>query len=100
MKDPDKPGSIIPLIPIIPQMKTKIGLAFDSAGVIKLRDIAVYKPGMHSTTQTELVVKFWGDGSYLDNVSKKDKERMEMDSLINSHICEMSEGMLSLSHVG
>jgi len=40
----------------------------------KLRDIAVYKPGMHSTTQTELVVKFWGDGSYLDNVSKKDPE--------------------------
>lgn len=40
----------------------------------KLRDIAVYKPGMHSTTQTELVVKFWGDGSYLDNVSKKDAE--------------------------
>ena len=38
----------------------------------KLRDIAVYKPGMHSTTQTELVVKFWGNGSYLDNVSKKD----------------------------
>ena len=38
----------------------------------KLRDIAVYKPGMHSTTQTELVVKFWGDGSYLDNVSKRD----------------------------
>jgi hypothetical protein len=40
----------------------------------KLRDIAVYKPGMYSTTQTELVVKFWGDGSYLDNVSKKDKD--------------------------
>jgi len=40
----------------------------------KLRDIAVYKPGMHSTTQTELVVKFWGDGSYLDNVSKRDKD--------------------------
>ena len=39
-----------------------------------LRDIAVYKPGMHSTTQTELVVKFWGDGSYLDNVSKRDKD--------------------------
>jgi len=38
----------------------------------KLRDIAVYKPGMHSTTQTELVVSFWGNGSYLDNVSKKD----------------------------
>ena len=39
-----------------------------------LRDIAVYKPGMYSTTQTELVVKFWGDGSYLDNVSKRDKD--------------------------
>jgi len=38
----------------------------------KLRDIAVYRPGMHSTTQTELVVSFWGEGSYLDNVSKKD----------------------------
>lgn len=40
----------------------------------KLREIAVYKPGMHSTTQTELVVTFWGDGSYLDNVSKRDEE--------------------------
>ena len=40
----------------------------------KLKDIAVYKPGMHSTTQTELVVKFWGDGSYLDNVAKRDKD--------------------------
>ena len=38
----------------------------------KLRDIAVYKPGMYSTTQTEYVVSFWGNGSYLDNVSKKD----------------------------
>ena len=40
----------------------------------KLKNIAVYKPGMHSTTQTELVVAFWGDRSYLDNVSKKDPE--------------------------
>lgn len=38
----------------------------------KLRNIAVYKPGMHSTTQTELVVAFWGERSYLDNVSKRD----------------------------
>lgn len=38
----------------------------------KLKDIAVYKPGMYSTTQTELVVAFWGNGSYLDNVSKRD----------------------------
>jgi hypothetical protein len=42
----------------------------------KLRDIAVYKAGsgFHSTTQTEFVVKFWGNGSYLDNVSKRDKD--------------------------
>jgi predicted DNA-binding WGR domain protein len=38
----------------------------------KLRDIAVYKPGMYSTTETDKVVMFWGNGSYLDNVSKKD----------------------------
>jgi len=57
----------------------------------KLRDIAVYKPGMYSTTQTELVVKFWGDGSYLDNVSKKDPElaakKLE-ESVINDFIEE------------
>ena len=40
----------------------------------KLKEIAVYKPGMYSTTQTELVVTFWGNGSYLDNVSKRDEE--------------------------
>jgi len=42
----------------------------------KLKDIAVYKAGsgFHSTTQTEFVVKFWGNGSYLDNVSKKDSK--------------------------
>lgn len=40
----------------------------------KLREIAVYKPGMYSTTQTEYVVAFWGDRSYLDNVSKRDPE--------------------------
>lgn len=58
----------------------------------KLRDIAVYKPGMHSTTQTELVVKFWGDGSYLDNVSKRDKDlaakKLE-ESVVNEDVlCE------------
>lgn len=40
----------------------------------KLKNIAVYKPGMYSTTQTELVVAFWGNGSYLDNVSKRDSK--------------------------
>jgi hypothetical protein len=40
----------------------------------KLREIAIYKKdiGFHSTTQTKYVVKFWGNGSYLDNVSKRD----------------------------
>ena len=56
----------------------------------KLRDIAVYKPGMHSTTQTELVVKFWGDGSYLDNVSKRDKnlaaKKLEENTNMKSEI--------------
>ena len=28
------------------------------------------------------------------------KHQREMDSILNAHICEMSEGMMSLSHVG
>ena len=41
-----------------------------------MRDVALYRAGsgFHSTTQTEYVIAFWGDGSYLDNVSKKDKD--------------------------
>lgn len=41
-----------------------------------MRDVALYKAGsgFHSTTQTEYVIAFWGDGSYLDNVSKKDAD--------------------------
>jgi len=57
----------------------------------KLRDIAVYKPGMYSTTQTELVVAFWGNGSYLDNVSKKDPKlaaKKVEESVINDFIEE------------
>ena len=58
----------------------------------KLRDIAVYKPGMHSTTQTELVVKFWGEGSYLDNVSKRDKDlaakKLEESVVTEDVLCE------------
>jgi hypothetical protein len=45
---------------------------------------------MHSTTQTELVVKFWGDGSYLDNVSKRDKnlaaKKLEENTNMKSEI--------------
>lgn len=41
-----------------------------------MRDVALYKAGsgFHSTAQTEYVIAFWGDGSYLDNVSKKDAD--------------------------
>ena len=57
----------------------KQALAFMSKEIetnSKLKDIAVYNAssGFHSTTQTEYVVKFWGKGSYLDNVSKKDSK--------------------------
>lgn len=40
----------------------------------KCKEIAIYKdgPGFHSTADTDAVVAWWGDGSYLDNVSKKD----------------------------
>ena len=51
----------------------------------------------------EEIAKYWAEKMFLpprEFVSKKDKERMEMDSLINAHICEVSEGMMSLSHVG
>ena len=44
MNEPDSPGSIIPLIPIIPQMKTKNRFSFSVAGVIKLRDRAIPVP--------------------------------------------------------
>ena len=59
----------------------------------KLKEIAIYNAGsgFHSTTQTEFVVKFWGNGSYLDNVSKKDnklaskklEEKNNMENNIN-----------------
>lgn len=59
----------------------------------KLRDIAVYKPGMHSTTQTELVVSFWGNGSYLDNVSKKDS-KLAAKKLEESVVTEAKRGTI------
>jgi len=59
----------------------------------KLRDIAVYKPGMHSTTQTEYVVSFWGDRSYLDNVSKKDP-KLAAKKLEESAVTEAKRGTI------
>jgi hypothetical protein len=42
----------------------------------KCKEIAIYKDGsgFNSTADTEAVVAWWGDGSYLDNVSKKDSK--------------------------
>ena len=42
----------------------------------KLREIAIYSDtdGFHSTTQEDKLVSWWGDGSYWDNVSKKNPE--------------------------
>lgn len=59
----------------------------------KLKDIAVYKPGMHSTTQTELVVAFWGNGSYLDNVSKRDP-KLAAKKLDESVVTEANQDAL------
>lgn len=41
-----------------------------------LKEIAVYNAGsgFHSTADTDAVITWWGDGSYLDNVSKKDSK--------------------------
>lgn len=41
-----------------------------------IRDLAIFnaKPGFHSTAQDEYLIGWWGEGSYWDNVSKKDKE--------------------------
>ena len=37
-------------------------------------DIFNAGPGFHSTADTDAIVAFWGDGSYTDNVAKKDSK--------------------------
>ena len=44
------------------------------------------------------IAKFWKQNMMLSNRKMSDKEFE--DSILNGYICEMSEGMLSLSHVG
>lgn len=41
-----------------------------------LKEIAIYNAGsgFHSTSDVDAVVSWWGEGSYLDNVSKKDSK--------------------------
>ena len=47
------------------------------------------------------VSEFWQSELGIDAYAKEAAERQrEIDSLINAHICEVSEGMMSLSHVG
>ena len=47
------------------------------------------------------ISEFWQSELGIDLFyAEEDAKRKEMDSLINAHICEMSEGMMSLSHVG
>ena len=47
------------------------------------------------------ISEFWQSELGIDAYAKEADERQrEIDSLINAHICEVSEGMMSLSHVG
>ena len=47
------------------------------------------------------ISEFWQSELGIDAYAKEANERQkEIDSLINAHICEVSEGMMSLSHVG
>ncbi len=51
----------------------------------------------------EEIAKFWAENMFIpprEFISKEEKRQREIDSLINQHICEVSEGMLSLSHTG
>ena len=44
MYDPESPGNIIPIIPIIPHIKTKNKFEFSVAGVINTRENAIIVP--------------------------------------------------------
>ena len=47
------------------------------------------------------ISEFWQSELGIDAHAEEAAARQkEIDSLINAHICEMSEGMMSLSHVG
>jgi|TARA_B110000003_G_scaffold200243_1_gene198855 hypothetical protein len=49
MYDPESPGSIIPLIPIIPQINTNNRLEFSVAGVAKLNEKATIVPNINAS---------------------------------------------------
>ena len=59
--------------------------------------------GTHSFNSYEDIAKWWAENRFLppkEFVSSEMKHQREMDSILNGYICEMSEGMMSLSHVG
>ena len=51
MYDPDKPGSIIPLIPIIPQINTNNRFEFSVVGVIKFKETAITVPAIKAKVE-------------------------------------------------
>ena len=54
--------------------------------------------GSHSFKSYEEIAKYWNENMILHSREMSDKEFE--DSILNGYICEMSEGMMSLSHVG
>ena len=55
-------------------------------------------------TEKELLTmsfeEYWAQGIASAKKEAEMKHQREMDSILNGYICEMSEGMMSLSHVG
>ena len=55
-------------------------------------------------TEKELLTmsfeEYWAQGIASAKKEAEMKHQRKMDSILNAHICEMSEGMMSLSHVG
>ena len=49
INDPDRPGRIIPVIPIIPQIKTKNKLSFSFDGEMKVNNTAINIPIIKET---------------------------------------------------
>ena len=47
----------------------------------------------------EEITKYWNENMVLHPMPSRGSKEYE-DSILNSYICEMSEGMASLSHVG
>jgi len=56
------------------------------------------KGPMEFSTYKE-ITKYWNENMVLHPMPPKGTKEYE-DSILNSYICEMSEGMASLSHVG